>query len=281
MEAMNLHISELKKAFFSRNYIRKTDLRNFYRIQSAELSENRFRRILYALEKKDLIRQVDIGIYVLGYEDPGLFVKKKFVPTFSDELSDLNSSIKTAFPYAKFLTWETRSLHEFMLHQPGQNQIILETEREVTESVFNYIGGVQAGKVFLQPDRLIVERYILPQSDSIIVSSSITQSPKQKVGDIFTPKLEKLLVDIFADDEKFYTFHGEELVHIFETAFERYRLSEKTLFRYAERRKAGKRIRAFIEQETDIRLSSLRGGAWGTEEPPRGGLEGALERQRH
>jgi hypothetical protein len=259
MKAENLHIPELKKAFFSRNYFRKTDLRSFYRLQSAEFSENTFRRILYALEKRDLIRRIDTGVYAPGNEEPGLFPRQKYIPTFSEELSELNASIKIAFPYAEFLIWETRSLHEFMLHQPGQNQIILEFEREAVEAVFNYLSSVFTGKVFLQPDRLIVERYILPQAGCIIVSFLITQSPKQKVGEISTPKLEKLLVDVFVDNEKFYPFHGEELAHIFETAFERYQLNAKTFFRYAERRKAGKRIRAFIEQETDIRLYQQKG----------------------
>ena len=141
-----------------------------------------------------------------------------------------------------------------MLHQPGQNQIILETEKETAESVFNFLNDRYEGKVFLQPDRVIFERYILPRTESIIVSNLITQSPHQKVNDIPCPRIEKILVDIFADDEIFYLFQGHELAHIFETIFERYLVSEKALFRYAERRKVGQKIRSFINRETNIRL---------------------------
>jgi hypothetical protein len=258
MEDVSLHTPELKRAFSGRSFFRKTELRDFYRSRSAELSEKTFRRILYALEKGDWIRKIDIGVYTLGNDHPGTQLPKKFIPTFSPELSALNYSIKATFPYVEYFIWETRILHEFMLHQPGQNQIILETEKETTESVFNYINDRHGGKVFLQPDRVTFERYILPRTDSIIVSTLITQSPHQKVNNIPYPKMEKILVDIFADDKKFYVFQGQELVHIFEDVFERYRISEKTLFRYAERRKVAPKILTFINQETDIKLIQQR-----------------------
>ena len=180
--------------------------------------------------------------------------RKKFIPTFSAELSAIKDSIQSAFPYVKFLIWETRILHEFMLHQPGQNQIVLETEKATEESVFNFLNDRHEGTVFLQPERVIFERYILPKRESIIVLNLITQSPHQKVNDIPCPRIEKILVDIFIDDKIFYLFQGHELAHIFETVFERYLVSEKALFRYAERRKVGQKILTFITRETIIRL---------------------------
>lgn len=254
MEDLNLHLSELKMALSGQSFFCKTNLRDFYRSRSPELSENTFRRILYTLEKRNLIRKIDRGVYTLGNDQPGHQSKKKFIPTFSTELSALSNSIKAAFPFVEYLIWETKILHEFMLHQPGQNQIILETEKETADSVFNFLNDRHGGKVFLQPDRVTFERYILPRTDNIIVSNLITQSPHQKVNDIPCPKMEKILVDIYADDGKFYVFQGQELVRIFETVFERYQISEKALFRYAERRKVGTKIHTFVNRETKIPL---------------------------
>lgn len=257
MDDMNLFIPELHAAFSGRKYFGKADLRNFYQKQFPSLSETAFRRIIYALERCEQIIAVDAGVY----QFPGLNKRphalKKFTPSLSAELRQVDREVKAAFPYAETLIWETRLLHEFMLHQPGQNQIILETEKEVAESVFNFLNMRFVGRTFLWPDRVTFERYILPRSDSVIITSLLTQTPHQKVEDISTPKLEKILVDIFADDEIFYVFHGEELRHIFETAFERYQVSQKSLFRYAERRKVGQKIRSFIEQRTKIQLIQL------------------------
>jgi hypothetical protein len=254
MENGALYLSDLKTAFSGKRYFRKADLRDFYQSRSSDLSENTFRKILYALEKRNLIRKIDRGVYSLVNDQSGHPARKQFIPTFSNEVGTLSHSIKAAFPYMEYLVWETKILHEFMLHQPGQNQFILETEKETIESVFNFLNARNAGKVFLQPDRVIFERYILPRTDNIIISSLITQSPRQKVNDIPCPRIEKILVDIFSDDEKFYLFQGQELARIYETAFDRYLVSEKALFRYAERRKVSQRIRIFINRETNVQL---------------------------
>jgi len=257
MNDMNLFLPELRGAFSGRQFFGKADLRNFYHKRSPSLSEPAFRRILYTLERRDQIIPVDAGVYRFsnGHNPPHAL--KKFTPSFSAELRRIDHEVKTAFPYADYLVWETRLLHEFMLHQPGQSQVILETEKDVSESVFNFLNARFVGRIFLQPDRLTFERYILPRPDSIIITSLLTQSPHQKIEGVFTPKLEKILVDLFADDDIFYIFHGEELAHIFETAFERYLVSQKAIFRYAQRRKIDQKIQEFIQKKTRIQLIQL------------------------
>jgi len=254
VEKDNLHILELRNSLSGRKLFRKADLHDFYRTQNAGLTEQTFRRILYALEKQNIVQRIDSGIFVLGDEQTWQSIRKEFVPTFSPDLNALNGPVKTAFPYVEYIIWESRILHEFMLHQPSQNQIILEVEKDAAESVFNFFSDHRAGKVFLQPDRETFERYILRDTESIIILYLISRSPHQQVNGIPCPKLEKILVDIFADDETFFVFQGQELVHIYEAAFRTYKVSEKTLFWYAERRKVHQKIRVFINRETDIRL---------------------------
>jgi hypothetical protein len=91
-------------------------------------------------------------------------------------------------------------------------------------------------------------------TEPIIVSHLITQSPRVKVNGLPYPKIEKILVDLYTDEEKFFVFQGQELVRIYENVFEAYRVSQKTLFRYAERRKVSQKLRAFICKETSIEL---------------------------
>lgn len=254
MKRDDFHILELRNSFSGRKFSHKTDLRDFYRTLEAELTDKTFRRILYALEKQNVIQRVDTGMYIIGNEKAWQPKQKKFIPAFSPELVTLWASIKAAFPYTDYLIWESRILHEFMLHQPDKNQIILEIEREAAESIFNFLNDRYAGKVFLQPDRQTFERYVLRGAENMIVSYLISRSPRQQVNGILCPKLEKILVDLFADDKKFFVFQGQELVHIYEAAFRACKVSEKTLFWYAERRKVHQKIRTFINQETDILL---------------------------
>ena len=257
MNDLNLFLPELHSAFSGRKFFGKMDLRSFYQKRSPSLSESAFRRILYTLERRDQIIPVDAGVYRFPNGHTAPHARKKFTPIFSADLRQIDREVKTAFPYAETLIWETRCLHEFMLHQPGQSQIILETEKDVSESVFNLLNARFVGRVFLQPDRLTFERYILPRPDSILITSLLTQSPHQKIEGVSTPKLEKILVDIFADEDIFYIFHGEELAHIFDAAFARYQISQKAIFRYAQRRKVDQKIREFIQKKTKIQLIQL------------------------
>ena len=82
-----------------------------------------------------VITSIGVGVYVL--EDiSSSSGKSKFVPTLSPEIERINSIIQKSFPYINYLIWDTKILHEFMTHQPGQSQIILEAEKDVREIRF-------------------------------------------------------------------------------------------------------------------------------------------------
>jgi hypothetical protein len=254
MKKDNLRTAELNIKFSNKKNFRKSELRDFYRSIYEELDEKVFRRFLYSLEKEKIISKVDTGIYVLSNNEKAGSLKNKFIPKFSSELVLISNLVQKKFPYTKIILWETRILHEFMLHQPGQNLTILETEKESTESVFNFLDSQFTGRTFFDPNVDIVEKYVLHNADSILILPMISRSPHQRVNGIPCPKLEKILVDVWSDKEKFFMFHGQELENIYETAFHNYQISERTFFWYARRRKVDQKIRAFITQETSIQL---------------------------
>jgi hypothetical protein len=251
-----LSISKLLDTFSQRELVRKVELRNFYDLEIPELTEQTFRRILYFLEKERCIIPLGAGIY--GLSNPSLpSNKNKFVPDLSLAAQELSADVRRTFPYTQYLTWETRVLHEFMIHQPGQNQIILEIEKDAAESVFHKLNELLPGNIFLEPDKTTFERYVMNSPGSILLLHSFTQAPTIKSEGVVTARLEKILVDIFSDEDRFYIFHGQEMIHIFENAFSRYWINPKTLFRYAGRRRAAEKLRYFLNIETRINLSTL------------------------
>lgn len=252
-----LHLNELNTAFLAKGRVQKSALRNFYAHFEPALTEQAFRRILYALEKRQVLTPIAAGIYAI-HESVAHPARKNYVPALSQSHKALKQMLQEAFPYLEILSWETGMLSEWMIHQPANNQIIIETERDACESVFNNLQQKYPGQVFLEPDRAIMERYVLPLSESILVTRLITQSPKKKVNGQIFPRLEKILVDVFVDTDKFFAFQGDELVNIFENGFAAYWISEKTLFRYAGRRKVATRLVEFIESHTNIKLSQTQ-----------------------
>ena len=248
-----LAIRDLKNTFRNRELVNKAELREFYRSLNPGLTEEAFRRILYALEKEERIVSIGAGVYALPGSSPSTH-KREFLPKFSAAVQDINSNLKTAFPYTPYLIWETRFLHEFMVHQPNQNQVILEIDKEATESVFNHLKSSSPRTIFLEPDKTTFERYIVGSPESVLVLRLVTQSPRLKMNGVVSAKLEKILVDIFSDEDRFFVFHGQEMINIFENAFSTYWINPKTLFRYASRRKASKDLRTFINTKTKIDL---------------------------
>lgn len=247
-----LRTTELKNIFSGRSAIPKNDLRNFYRAHAQNFSEPFFRRVLYALEKEQVCVPLGAGLYKFKEQESNL--KGKFFHTPSKKLSSVHQALQKAFPYLDYLCWETSLLHEFMTHQPGQNLIIIEAEKDACESVFNGLREQYNGRVFLDPDRSMMEKYVLPQADPMIVMPLISQSPRMTESGIPFPKLEKNLVDVFVNKDAFFAFQGRELINIFENAFAAYWVNERTLFRYASRRKADARLRDFIQKKTKIQL---------------------------
>ena len=71
--------------------------------------------------------------------------------------------------------------------------------------------------------------------NAIIIKNLNSEAPIQKWNNINVPTLEKILVDIIADDELFAAQQGE-LEFIFKSAFDKYNINESKMKRYASRR---------------------------------------------
>jgi hypothetical protein len=143
-----------------------------------------------------------------------------------------------------------------MLLQLGQNHIILDVEKGTENSVFNQLSEAYSGKIFLNPSRLTMERYVQQLPEAILISPLISQTPMgKKTEEIPYAPIEKILVDILVDDKKFFIFRGNELVSIFNGVFNSYLIDEKSLVRYAGRRKAINKLKAFVINETQVEFN--------------------------
>lgn len=256
-EKIDLRINDFEKEFLNIQNIPKKDIKEFYFQWYPNLTDQTFRRVIYSLEKNNVITSSGSGMYYIFFNKYSS--KKKFVPSFSKYIEELNLKTKTAFPYVNYLIWETRILGEFMIHQPGQNQIILETEKGTEESIFNSLSEEYKGIVFLDPDRLTIERYVLDQPETILISKMVTQTPMgRKVNGVPYAKIEKILLDLLVNDNRYYIFQGKELVAIYENVFSRYLIDEKSLLRYAGRRKAIPKLKQFILEKTNIEIAGFK-----------------------
>ncbi len=253
------------KDFANKPVVRTAALKRYVCEHSdAPCTEQSFRRAMYAMEKSNVITRVGKGTYAVTIDVirpsptpptfPSISTKIIFKPSFSQIIEKVNHIVSNAFPLINYRIWETRILYQFMIHQPIVSLTVLKVEKDAAEFVFNYLNDELPGKVYLNPDQLMIERYVTNIPDALIVSNLITKTSRKIVKNIPFPKLENILVDVFTDKKMFYYYQGQELVNIFENAFEKYQIDERTLFGYARRRKADKKLKDFITLKTNITL---------------------------
>ena len=87
----------------------------------------------------------------------------------------------------------------------------------------------------LNPDQKTIERYVGAVDNAIIIKNLNSEAPIHKGNNINVPTLEKILVDIIADDALFSAQQGE-LEFIFKSAFDKYNINKSKMKRYASRR---------------------------------------------
>jgi hypothetical protein len=222
-------INKLVKRFKGRDDISTDELFTFFRKEEPRIPNNTISWRIYHLKHKGILTHVGRATYSVGKSD-----KENFVPTISAHVKKIYSHIKKELPYLKVSMWDTRLLNSFMVHQMGRFFLVVETEKEGMESVFNLLSENNKN-VFLNPDKKTLELYSANFKESIIIHQLISEAPTMEVQGVVTSSIEKLLVDCIAEKE-ILNGHKEELGNIFNSIAEKYNISIKSAQRYARRR---------------------------------------------
>ena len=238
-------IEELKERFKEEKFFNRESLLAFYRQFSPDLNDSTFRWRIYQLKAKGVIASVTQDLFTLGS-------KPDFKPVISDFEKRIANKVEKQFSGMKYAIWSTKFVNEFSLHLSSRFITILQVEIDALEPVYAFLKNQNLGPVYFQPDKKEIERYIFESEKTIILQSLITKAPTQKIGKTVTVKLEKIIVDLFCEKDLFISFQGSELVHIINTAYERYAINFTTMFHYARRRGKEMELKQFLKERTDI-----------------------------
>lgn len=238
-----LKIEEIKKVFGDKPFT-TDDLYHFYQKYDPNLNRNTFRWRIYALKNEGAINTLKRGVYATTS-------KKEFEPAVSKKLKNLFSKVQNQFPYVDMCIWETSWLNNLMIHQVFSNNIILEVDKEAASAVFAFLQESYKD-VYLNPGKYEVEHYINAGQINIFIKNLTSTSPLQKVQNITVPTIEKIMVDLFADDELFVTYQGAELQNIYRELFVSYNVNRSKLKQYAHKRHKKDKLVSFLKEETSI-----------------------------
>ncbi len=101
-----------------------------------------------------------------------------FIPELSTILKNLYSEIQRQFPYIQICVWSTSVFNEFMLHQPGRYYLIVEVDKDVTQSVFHFLTEKKKS-IFLEPTAEVLNLYAAKEKNAIIIKSLVSEAPVQ------------------------------------------------------------------------------------------------------
>ncbi|WP_221659354.1 DUF6577 family protein [Bacteroides salyersiae] len=193
---------------------------------------------LFKLVNENVLVRTGRGMYAK-------VLKQAFAPKPAEEVKEVYNLLQANFPFAKFCVYQGEIIAPLQHHLSSNRVIYVETDRNSTETVFNFLKD-GSRDVYLRPNKEMIYRYVDMDSRVCFVKNLVSEAPLQKVSGVLMPTLEKLIVDILRDTDFFY-LQGSESDRIIENAFNLYAVNQSRLFRYAGRRKVKEELSSILE----------------------------------
>lgn len=207
----------------------RKELITYLEKQKQAVSPNAVWIQLNRLVKSNELTRLERGVYDLPPSS-----QKTFITIVSDELKQIFQKIKIQFPFVNYCVWSSKAIVSYMHHIPNLNYTYVDVERDVAESVFEFLNDDSSKRVFLCPDQDNFNRYAIG-AEAIIIRTLVSEAPTQVIEGVNTPRIEKILVDV-AGDVEFHFMQGAERTYFYRNVFERHPINKSKLLRYATRR---------------------------------------------
>lgn len=208
----------------------RKDILNAVQSGAKKVSAESLAVLLNRMLADNRIVRVSHGTYRLNDN-----LKHDFSYIPNDFMQSLNKHIKEKFPFIDYCIWQPSILGPMMQHVPAVRMTLIDAEREVMESVFISLQGMEPTiPILLNPSKEDAERYIT-NKDVIIIRPLVKEAPINIIDCCPVPTLEKMLVDAISDKELQH-LQGNELYTIYSNAFSDYDVKKTRLLRYAARR---------------------------------------------
>lgn len=234
----------MKHHFKSKAVFETQDIIAFYEQTEKDIKQTTVNWRVHTLVQSGVLQRIGRGKFTLGEG-------KNYIPEISSATKSIFKKLKAEFPFANLCVWNTSVLNEFMQHQPNRFFVLVETDKETTNSVFYFLREIKKS-VFVEPTSDILEKYIVNEKDIFIIKPLVSEAPTQNINGVETATIEKMLVDIFCDDVIFLAQQGAEMRTIFKNAFDKYTINQSKMLRYADRRRKKEELTKFVKTISNL-----------------------------
>ncbi len=187
-----------------------------------------------------LLARIAHGVYSLNDRQP-------FRLQLSAQATAIGKLLNKQFPLITFCLYESSHISPLQHHLAFTNTLYVELERSGTETAFHFLKEKQK-QVFLMPSETDLMHYLDTTKRNIFVKPLVSEAPLCGKGNLRTPSIEKLLVDIYCDKD-FYFLQGAEYNHIWQNALDTYIINTNTLLRYAARRGVREELNTMLQND--------------------------------
>ena len=208
--------------------------------------ETQLKNLMETLHNSDLIVRVGRNQYQKVGKEPKKIV---FTGVYSYAAQQVIEHMQKQFPLLSYRVWELSWLNEFFNHQLAHNKIFVEVEKNGCDFVFSSLVEQHPGRVLLRPRAQELLQY--GTDDGIIIDRLVTEAPKSD-GESYQVPLEKLIVDLFAN--KNLILSKGDYPSAIEMMFNKYRIDQVPMLRYARRRNKATEVIGFLREKTTIEL---------------------------
>jgi len=237
---------ELKNTFSENQTISREDMFKFLSKFYTDLKKSTFLWRIYELKKSNVISSIKKDLFKITTK------QNSYSPIIDKSLLKIYKFIDKEFLDISVCVWNSNWLNDFSRHQAFKNTVLVEVEKDLVQSVFNRLSDNHYKDVFFEPDSNNSKTYLSESKNPIIVRPLITKAPIQKNQNMYIPKIEKILVDVFCDKHILTGYQGYELITIFENALSQYEINYTTLLHYSLRRKREKHLKEFLLKNIEI-----------------------------
>jgi hypothetical protein len=232
-------LAELNSFFGQQSELSLDALRQYFKIREPDIPDTTIRWRLHDMVEAGILSRAGRGLYQLG-------TAKSYIPQISPRVSKISRFLTKQFPLISYCVWDSGLLNEFAQHLSSYQFILVDVERDVTESVYYKLKEEFSG-TFLRPSEALLSDVLPDFRLPLVVRHLISESPLSKHNDIPVVTIEKMLVDIFCDAE-FYYLVGSERREVFSNAYYKYTINENKLLRYAARKGRRDEIQEYIQE---------------------------------
>lgn len=238
-----LHKKDLISFLKNNPIITTQDFLTFYRQFTPDIPLNTLRWRIHELKQDGIIYSPKRGLYSLNK-------KESFQAGTTPKMDEIAILLQEKFPYdVRFNIYPTKWIGDLTKHVYQINNLVIEIDADVLEPAFYFLKE-RFPNTFLSPGQEMYDYYILPDKENIIINRLYVDAPLNKIEkNYYTPKLEKLIVDLLINDPVIYPVGNAEVETIIEEAFNTYNVNYSTLTRYANKRNAKRRLDDVISLE--------------------------------